>query len=474
MPSAQGKYMRYLVLAVLGSILFVLSRRSLPLPASFGTKQDPNAIRPPSTASPASDGSESLENSLGYSINPQSSSEVMRFAASHSGGRANATFVTLARNTDVWEIAQAIRQVEDRFNRHFHYDWVFLNDQPFDDNFKRITTSLVSGTTQYGVIPEEHWSYPVWIDQDKAREVREQMKEQKILYGHSESYRHMCRYESGFFFRHPLLQDYEFYWRVEPGVELFCDIPYDPFLFMKENDKKYSFVISMYEYEKTIPTLWDTVKGFMDEHPEHVAEGNSMRFLSDDGGDTYNRCHFWSNFEIGSLDWLRSKQYLDYFESLDQAGGFYYERWGDAPIHSIAAGLLLKKEQLHFWDEIAYYHIPFTHCPRDEQLRMDLRCSCDPSGNFDWKDFSCLSKYYKTNEIPLPPGVDTYSWGAMFGFFILFAVTIGLVIIAINARARNHALREAEQIFSQSQTLWDRYQKERIEWERERYAATRR
>jgi alpha 1,2-mannosyltransferase len=216
----------------------------------------------------------------------------MRFAAAHPGGRANATFVTLARNTDIWEISQAIRQVEDRFNNKFHYDWVFLNDKPFDDEFKRITSSLVSGTTHYGEIPPEHWSYPEWIDQDRARQVREEMKEQKIIYGHSESYRHMCRYESGFFFRHSLMQNYEYYWRVEPGVELFCDIPYDPFLFMKENDKKYSFVISMYEYPGTIPTLWDGVKQFMNDYPQHISEQNLMRFLSDDKGKTYNSCHF--------------------------------------------------------------------------------------------------------------------------------------------------------------------------------------
>ncbi|KAK1022096.1 alpha 1,2-mannosyltransferase 2.4.1, partial [Friedmanniomyces endolithicus] len=32
------------------------------------------------------------------------------------GPRMNATFVTLARNSDVWEISGSIRQVEDRFN----------------------------------------------------------------------------------------------------------------------------------------------------------------------------------------------------------------------------------------------------------------------------------------------------------------------------------------------------------------------
>jgi hypothetical protein len=38
-------------------------------------------------------------------------------------------------------------------------------------------------------------------------------------------------------------------------------------------------------------------------------------------------CHFWSNFEIGRLAFFRSEAYLQFFEHLDQAGGFFYERW---------------------------------------------------------------------------------------------------------------------------------------------------
>ena len=208
------------------------------------------------------------------------------------GARVNATFVTLARNTDLWEIARSIRQVEDRFNRNYNYDWVFLNDKPFDETFKKVTSSLVSGKTHYGEIPKEHWSFPSWIDQKKAERVREDMRQRKIIYGDSVSYRHMCRFESGFFFRHELMNQFEYYWRVEPSVELFCDIHYDPFRFMVDNKKKYSFVLSLYEYVETIPTLWDSVKKFVKAHPEHIHPENSMGFLSDDGGDTYNKCHF--------------------------------------------------------------------------------------------------------------------------------------------------------------------------------------
>ncbi|KAK9472874.1 nucleotide-diphospho-sugar transferase [Dipodascopsis tothii] len=315
-------------------------------------------------------------------------------AKSEGYQRANATFVSLARNEDVWQLVKSIREVEDRFNHQFHYDWVFLNDGDFDDEFKRITTALVSGTTKYGKIPKEHWGFPDWIDQDRAGRVREEMRRKQIIYGDSVSYRHMCRFESGFFFRHPLLQDYKYYWRVEPSIQLFCDVSYDVFKFMEENNKDYGFTLSLYEYIETIPTLWDSVKNFTKQHPEYVAENNLMKWLSDDGGETYNKCHFWSNFEVGNLDFWRGKAYMDFFEHLDHDGGFFYERWGDAPVHSIAAGLFLPQDRVHYFEDIGYWHVPFTNCPTNQEDRTRLKCSCNPRDNFSWKGYSCTPRYH--------------------------------------------------------------------------------
>lgn len=36
--------------------------------------------------------------------------------------------------------------------------------------------------------------------------------------GHMISYRHMCRWNSGFFYQLPRLQEFDWYWRVEPDV----------------------------------------------------------------------------------------------------------------------------------------------------------------------------------------------------------------------------------------------------------------
>lgn len=177
---------------------------------------------------------------------------------------------------------------------HRSYPYVFLNDKPFDDKFKEVTKGIVSGETYYGLIPEEEWGkHPSWIDEDKAKAAREQMAKNNVIYGDSVPYREMCRYQSGFFWRHPLLDQFDWYWRIEPNVKYFCDLDYDPFLFMEKKNKQYGFTISIYEYIETIPTLWDTTKAFMKEFPQLVPERNAMSWISEDNGETYNRCHFW-------------------------------------------------------------------------------------------------------------------------------------------------------------------------------------
>ena len=51
--------------------------------------------------------------------------------------RPSATFVILARNSDLDSTIQSVRNVEDRFNRKYKYPYVFLNDEPFSEEFKR-------------------------------------------------------------------------------------------------------------------------------------------------------------------------------------------------------------------------------------------------------------------------------------------------------------------------------------------------
>jgi alpha 1,2-mannosyltransferase len=189
---------------------------------------------------------------------------------------------------------------------------------------------------------------------------------------------------------------------VEPDVRYFCELDYDPFLYMKKNNKKYGnvityiretrtkytrhhkgFNIAFREHSGTIPTLWKTVKDFAvsatrkgKNYFPHPAEDSLYRFVTDETGERYNSCHFWTNFEIARLDLWQSETYRNFFDYLDRSGGFFYERWGDAPVHSIFASLYLKKDEMHFFNDIGYAHSIYQHCP--EQENLVTRCSCNP------------------------------------------------------------------------------------------------
>lgn len=318
----------------------------------------------------------------------------------------NATLLVLCRNFELTDILASMRSLEDRFNKNYHYPWTFLNDVPFDEEFIKWTTEMASGKTEYGLIPEEDWNTPDFIDEERYSKSIEQAISNDIIYGFSRSYRNMCHFNSGFFFRQELVNKYDYYFRVEPHVEYFCDFQMDPFRFMRENKKKYSFVVSLYEYPETIPTLWETVEDFLNEYPQHLHPNNSIEFITDKepvdnvalhlGESAYNLCHFWSNFEIGDLNFFRSQQYLDYFEFLSKRGGFYYERWGDAPVHSIAASILLDKEEIFHFEDIGYTHVPFFTYPEAGQIKKYKRCIVPhEKDNLNVKHGSCLPRWWK-------------------------------------------------------------------------------
>ncbi|KAJ1028523.1 hypothetical protein NDA16_001689 [Ustilago loliicola] len=306
--------------------------------------------------------------------------------------KANATFVVLCREGEINGILESLLLLETTFNDrpHHRYPYVFLNDKPFSDNFKLRITRAVSSSVEFGLVPPEMWDIPSHIDLDKARKSWAKASSRGMPYGGSQSYRQMCRFQSGFFFRHPLVLKYKYYWRVEPSVKFFCDLTeFDPFRFMQQK-KKYGFVLAMHEIPGTVPTLWIHVRNWYEKNRDLLAPNNMFSLI-----------HFWSNLEIVDMDLYRSDAYLSFFNHLDQAGGFFYERWGDAPVHSIGAALLLDKSEFHYFDNIGYYHAPIMHCPKTPKQNPlapytnRLRCYCAHESSFDFDDgkYTGLYKY---------------------------------------------------------------------------------
>ena len=150
------------------------------------------------------------------------------------------------------------------------------------------------------------------------------------------------------------------------------DMPSDPFVHMERANKTYGFTIAVKELRETVPNIfryasafkrvrnitsqglwemfampagaslpeddpqWQPPKQKTPEDPNALPEeilntepGHAgLPDVDPDAmeGETYNMCHFWSNFEIARLDWFRSKEYNDFFDMMDRSGGFWMER----------------------------------------------------------------------------------------------------------------------------------------------------
>ncbi|PVU93750.1 hypothetical protein BB561_003069 [Smittium simulii] len=316
--------------------------------------------------------------------------------------REKAAIIVLVRDSEIEQLKHSIRMMEDRFNHKFNYPYIFFNEKPFTNNFIQTISKTTKSNTTFSLIPHEHWSVPDYIDMKKTKKEHSKLVELDVVYGGSMSYRHMCRYNSGFFYKHPLLQNLKYYWRLEPDIDYYCNLEYDPFKYMRENKKVYSFVIMLTELSRTIPTLWETTLNFS---IKKNLTSPSLKIFSNENYD-YNLCHFWSNFEIASLDWFRSSDYDDYFNYLDSTGKFFYERWGDAPVHSLAAGLLLNPDQIHFFNDIGYRHDIFTRWTAlSEDSNEVSKCVVpqDKDRNFDIRGTECKGIFDNYKPYPWDP-----------------------------------------------------------------------
>lgn len=115
--------------------------------------------------------------------------------------RASAVLLMLARNSEVDGAIESVQSVQEQFNVNFGYPWVFLNDVPFSTEFKeRLSREVGDGVdVKFEQIPKGMWGFPEWMDEDRAKsDIKAMARSKNVKYGASESYHHMCRFQSGY------------------------------------------------------------------------------------------------------------------------------------------------------------------------------------------------------------------------------------------------------------------------------------
>lgn len=301
--------------------------------------------------------------------------------------RENATIIALVRNNEFKGIKRTMKRFEKSFNSKFEYPYTFLNDEPFTENFMEKVRALTNAKVRFVQIPPDVWNKPASIDEEREEEAMDQMEEEDVAYAKLGSYHNMCRFYSGFFYDLPELQKYKYYWRIEPNVQFYTDLQYDVFKYLAGTNKIYGFTINLYDIRQSVRTLLSETLSFLNQgnNYKYVNSNGAFQWITENqqnphvtshtGG--YSTCHFWSNFEIADMDFYRGTAYRSWFEHLESTGKFYYERWGDAPVHSLGLALFSDKRRIHWFRDIGYFHSPYTNCPNSENTH-----NCRP-GEFD-------------------------------------------------------------------------------------------
>jgi hypothetical protein len=154
--------------------------------------------------------------------------------------------------------------------------------------------------------------------------------------GFSIKYRSMCRFFSGAFYKHESLTKYTNYIRLDTDSKFVQGKDFSLFRWLESNSYYYGFIESAIQEDdkNVVKNLRETLKKYIG-WPKKIV---MPQFI---GSRMY-----YTNFEIGSLDYFRSNTWQDFFNFLDNSGGFYLFRWGDAPVRFAGLWAICSKKRI--------------------------------------------------------------------------------------------------------------------------------
>ncbi|GMM57482.1 hypothetical protein DAKH74_040980 [Maudiozyma humilis] len=356
-------------------------------------------------------------------------------------------------------IYDTVLNVQRRFNDWFEYDWVFLSADGYEYKHGSLMATLndllpseqYNFNVEFAVASEEHfWHIPDSVDVNKISD--SQIRLTQMEFGDSKFFRLMSRYFTGHLAREKFLEDYDWIWRIEPGLELLCDVKYDLFRWMQDRNQAVGFSLSHKEPKKElVDGLFDLSKKFAAAQSQKIIDysNNMYEFIAEypdakdldkaknaeerlkkereaakGGADPKpNNCQMDAGFLITNLNFMRSLPYWALFQDMEKSGGFFYHRWSASAAQTMAASLLLRRNQIFFFDnvgfrlgsselssssEISSISRNFYNCPIDDETFREFNCECDQGRDFTFMKDSCTSRFYDITNRKKPDDWDKH------------------------------------------------------------------
>ncbi len=241
-------------------------------------------------------------------------------------------FLTRTREFEV-KLKISLHQLHEFFNKKFNYPIVIFHEE----DFKHLIPTVRKLTTSTIFFHKVQFQIPEFLGN-----ISKHARMCQFPIG----YNHMCRFHSKLVFEMSIFENVDFIWRQDDDSFITKPIKYDIFSYMQERDLYYGHLKVYMDSPDCVINLWASVKEYIKSKNIKPTYFYSWRepFI------------IYNNFEIYKIAFWKGKHYQDFINYIDQLGGIYYYRWGDAPIKTLALSLFVQKSKVYQFHDIGYKH----------------------------------------------------------------------------------------------------------------------
>lgn len=234
--------------------------------------------------------------------------------------RTKSAIVYLLRYTarDMENLCYSMQKLYQNFVYEFQYPIIVLHDEDITEADKnRLHYYCARGSQvkfvrfSFPSIPSSAGNETLWIPK-----------------GFSLGYRHMCYFWTGPVFDLPEIAKLEYIMRLDTDSVILSRVKYDMFGYLKQNRKYFAFRNSL-DPDPEFATMhfWDFLYGFTKMN--NIAPRQQIPFPVDLKGPVPN---YNNNFEMFHVPRFRREDYRGWVRAINDSGGVYKYRWGDADL----------------------------------------------------------------------------------------------------------------------------------------------
>ncbi|CAH1794801.1 unnamed protein product, partial [Owenia fusiformis] len=229
---------------------------------------------------------------------------------------------------------RALSSFDKFFNLKYNYPIIIFHERNFRETIK---SKIQSKTNSPIIFQQIEFVIPNFIIRSKL--------EAKVC-GAGIGYRHMCRFHAKLLAEHQLMQNFDYYLRLDDDSLILKPISYDIFRHLRDNKYTYGYLLTTMESPICAGGLWEGTQRFIQKKnitPQFYPTWPKYKI-------------FYNNFEVSSTSIWRTDAYASYIDYIDRMGAIFYARWGDAPIKTLGLSLFVSWRQIIEMPNISYRH----------------------------------------------------------------------------------------------------------------------